>query len=157
MCDLSKYISLIIIIFMLLLLPHPTMAATSAEAPSNLRATIEEDGILLKWDPPKDTGGKTISKYVVSKGINDGNPVYEGDTNTNSYLDSDVRICEKYTYYYNVTVYYDGDVEGATSEIIVVETNRMCAKNVRKTTIMVSVSMIVVISLTMYYLIERRR
>ncbi len=78
------------------------MEPTPPSPPENLIVSIQEQGVLLSWKPPKEDGGSQLINYVVYRRmVNETNYSFLGNTTATQYLDNNVVTGQ--VYYYIVT------------------------------------------------------
>lgn len=85
-------------------------------APKSLQAEVDNDDIILKWDPPVYWGISDITNYYIYRGIGPGSlNLIDTITNVTTYTDN--NVAEGGTYYYQVSA-VNGEGEGTGSVMI---------------------------------------
>ncbi len=88
---------------------------TKPSSPSNLKASEQDDDILLSWDTPSDDGGLQLSHYNIYRGKSESDLTLYESVNSTSFTDRDIDLGT--TYYYYVTAV--NDIGESDSSIIV--------------------------------------
>ncbi len=96
----------------------PARPLTYPEGPSVLNLTYTEEGVMVSWEPPNDTGGDEIWYYSIYRGRSEDDltMIEKVGGSSSSFIDTDID--EDTTYYYAVsaeTSFGEGDLKGPIS------------------------------------------
>ncbi len=90
-------------------------------SPNNLTASIVNNYVYLRWDPPSSDGGSPIMEYRIYRRVSGGSFVYVGSVQANQTFFNDTSISFNTVYEYYVTA-VNGKGEGPPSDVVSVST-----------------------------------